>query len=63
LDVDPFTADACGKLIAQSEAIGRRMEMTDGFIAATAAVHDCTIVTRNASDFQPVTKNVLNPWR
>lgn len=62
LPIDPDVADACGKVVARSEAVGRRMEVMDAFIAATAEVHRLTVVTRNASDFQPVVRNLLNPW-
>ena len=62
LDVDPFTADVCGKLIAGSESIGRRMDIMDAFIAAAAQVHKCTVVTRNASQFDSVTTNIVSPW-
>ena len=34
----------------------------DTLIAATAAVHDMTIVTRNVSDFNLGTLKILNPW-
>src|SRR5450759_3911287 len=54
LPIDPDVADACGKVVARSEAVGRRMEVMDAFIAATAEVHRLTVITRNASDFQPV---------
>jgi predicted nucleic acid-binding protein len=60
--IDPAVADACGKIVAHSEAAGRRMQAMDAFIAATAEVHRLTVVTRNTSDFQTVVKNVLNPW-
>jgi len=62
LPIDPDVADACGKVVARSEAVGRRMEVMDAFIAATAEVHRLTVVTRNAADFQSVIRNVLNPW-
>jgi toxin FitB len=62
LSIDPAIADACGKAVARSEALGRRMEAMDAFIAATAEVHRLTLVTRNTSDFQPTVKGVLNPW-
>ena len=62
LPIDPSVADACGRVVARSEAVGRRMEVMDAFIAATAEVHRLTVVTRNAADFQSVIRNVLNPW-
>ena len=34
----------------------------DALIAATAAVHGLTVVTRNVTDFQPMGVAVLNPW-
>jgi len=62
LAIDPAVADACGKVVARSEALGRRLEAMDAFLAATAEVHRLTLVTRNTSDFQPTVKGVLNPW-
>ena len=62
LAIDPAVADACGKIVARSEAAGRRMQAMDAFIAATAEVHRLTVVTRNTSDFQTVVRSVLNPW-
>ncbi len=62
LTIDPAVADACGKVVARSEALGRRLEAMDAFLAATAEVHRLTLVTRNTSDFQPTVKGVLNPW-
>jgi toxin FitB len=62
LPVDATIADACGKLIARSETLGRPIEARDAFIAATAEVYALTLVTRNASDFQPTLKTILTPW-
>ncbi len=62
LAIDPAVADACGKVVARSETLGRRLEAMDAFLAATAEVHRLTLVTRNTSDFQPTVKGVLNPW-
>jgi predicted nucleic acid-binding protein len=62
LAIDGAVADACGKVVARSEALGRRLEAMDAFLAATAEVHRLTLVTRNTSDFQPTFKGVLNPW-
>ena len=62
LPVDAAIADACGRLVARSESAGRPIQPRDAFIAAAAEVYGLTVVTRNASDFQPVLKAVLNPW-
>jgi predicted nucleic acid-binding protein len=34
----------------------------DAFMAATAAVHNLTLVTRNASDFASSVTSVFDPW-
>lgn len=34
----------------------------DALIAATAIVHDLTLVTRNTKDFQRTAARVLDPW-
>ena len=62
LPIDSLIADRCGQVVARSEAVGRRMEVMDAFIAATAEIHRLVVVTRNTSDFEPALKNVLNPW-
>ncbi len=61
LPVDDKVADAWGKVMSRSEALGRRMGLMDAFLAATAEVHHLTLVTRNVSDF-PVLAAVFNPW-
>ena len=35
----------------------------DALIAATAWVHDLTVVTRNLRDFRRLGSPILNPWR
>lgn len=61
LPVDPLIADVCGRLVRRAEVVGRPIELMDAFLAATADVHDLTLVTRNVKHFF-VLKTVLNPW-
>jgi predicted nucleic acid-binding protein len=62
LPVDPVTADHWGRIVARSEAAGRRMGAMDAFIAAAADQHDLTLVTRNTRDFKESGIRLLNPW-
>jgi toxin FitB len=62
LAIDIEVADACGRLVARSEGLGHPIEPRDAFIAATAGVHGLTLVTRDASEFQPAVKSILTPW-
>ena len=61
IGVDGAIADEWGRVIARGEARGRPMSAIDALIAATTQVHDLTVVTRNAADFQSSMRNVLNP--
>jgi predicted nucleic acid-binding protein len=49
-------------LTAQSERKGGTLKVADGMIAATALVHDLTIITRNVKDFAGLGANLINPW-
>ncbi len=62
LNVDAAVAHTCGRLIAQAEVGGRRMEAMDGFLAATAQVYNLTLVTRDLTHFHHVVRSLLNPW-
>ena len=61
LTVDPAVADAWGALRARAEAAGRNISAFDALIAATAAVHRLSVVTRDAADFESLAP-VVNPW-
>lgn len=67
-DVSPSFA---GRILDIDESIARRCawlhvpdprEERDALIAATAFVHDLTVVTRNVADFAPMGVPFLNPW-
>jgi predicted nucleic acid-binding protein len=60
--VDVAVADAWGTVVATREAAGRPISAMDAFMAATAAVHDMALVTRNSSDFESSVKAIVNPW-
>jgi toxin FitB len=62
LFVDHAVAEAWGRIVARCEMAGRPISTMDGFIAATAEVHDMALVTRNVSDFEFSVKEVVNPW-
>ncbi len=62
LPIDAVVADARGKLVADTESLGRPIEARDAFIAATAQVYRLTLVTRNASHFETTVKSILTPW-
>jgi toxin FitB len=61
LSVDNHIAEAWGRTVSRSEALGRPMGAMDAFLSATAEVHRLTLVTRNISHF-PMLKAVVNPW-
>ena len=58
LVVDTAVAQRCAKLHVPDPRSDR-----DALIAATAIVHDMTIVTRNVDDFSPANVNIVNPWK
>ncbi len=62
LAVDETVAEMWGQVLASSEAQGRRMNLMDCFLAATAKVHRLKLVTRNSKDFSGLEREVLNPW-
>lgn len=61
LTVDNEVAEAWGKTVSRSEAVGRPTGAMDAFLAATAEIHHLTLVTRNLRDF-PLLKAIVNPW-
>lgn len=61
LSVDQNVAEAWGRTVSRSEALGRPMSVMDAFLSATAEAHRLTLVTRNVSDF-PTLKAIVNPW-
>lgn len=60
--VDEAIAAAWGKLLARADAAGSPLGAMGGFLAATAAVHQMTLVTRNDVDFAAAAIKTFNPW-
>ncbi len=60
--IDTRISTCWGDLLASMQKKGVQMNPMDGFIAATAMVHGCTLATRNTKDFVSVPVAVHNPW-
>ncbi len=60
---DVEEAVAWGALVATLRRKRLPMSVIDSLIAATALVHDLTIVTRNETDFRHAGVRILNPWK
>ena len=60
--VDASIADRAGTLAAERRIQGKPLEIADALVAATALVHDLTVVTRNTKDFVGSVRSVFNPW-
>jgi predicted nucleic acid-binding protein len=55
-------AETWGRVRRQAELARRSMPLEDAMLAATAEVHELTLVTRNTRDFEGWGGPVLNPW-
>lgn len=58
IPMDTAVAQRCAKLHVPDPRSDR-----DSIIAATALVHDLTVVTRNVCDFSATKVDILNPWK
>ena len=52
-----------GRLTSAGLARGLHLAVRDTVIAATAAAHGWTVVTRNTQDFAPLGVKTFNPWK
>lgn len=62
LDIDIDVAMLWGTLLSPFKTSGRPEPTVDALIAATALVHNLTIVTRNVRDFEEFGVATVNPW-
>ena len=51
-----------GEILAAAEQKGKPLPAIDSLIAATAQVHDLSVVTRNTQDMEGSGVEVINPW-
>ncbi len=50
------------ELLARLRTVAQAMPIKDSVIAATAIVHDLTVVTRNSTDFVKAGVSIVNPF-
>ena len=62
IPVDLKVAIKWGEIQGITEKEGRTMPSIDGLIAISALAYGCTVVTRNTSDMENSTVELLNPW-
>lgn len=60
--IDMEVVNKWGEILAKSEKSGKPLPAIDSLIAATALVHDLTVVTRNTQDMVGSGVEVINPW-
>lgn len=58
--VIPASSEIC--LVAARLALLPSRDIPDLLIAATALVHDLTVVTRNVKHFEDTGVRIINPW-
>lgn len=63
LPIDTQVAVEWGMLLGKGERRGQRFPVVDALIAATAAVHNLTVVTRNTKDLEQCGASIFNPWK
>jgi len=51
-----------GEIQGASELLGKPLPTIDGLITASAIVYNCIVVTRNISDMEQSSAELLNPW-
>lgn len=62
LAVDTEVTLEWGLLRGEQQRTGQAPPVVDSLLAATAIVHQLTVVTRNVRDFARFPVRVLNPW-
>lgn len=62
ISVGLVVADVWGAATARGRKRGVRLDVVDGFFAATAEAHEMTLATRNTRHFEKLGISLFNPW-
>ncbi len=62
LNITIEEVNKCGEILAAAEKSEKPLPAIDSLIAATAQVHDLSVVTRNTQDMEGSGVEVINPW-
>ncbi len=62
LNINIEVVNKWGEILADAEKNGKTLPAIDSLIAATALVHDLSVVTRNTQDMEGSGVEVINPW-
>ena len=60
---DERAAEIYGDMAAEAEKQGKKLNVADAQIAATAYVHRMSVATRNSGDFEASGVAVVDPWQ
>jgi hypothetical protein len=63
IGIERDVAEAWAAIVARGRARGASLPILDAFKAATALVHQLTLVTRNERDLGGLDVPIVNPWR
>jgi predicted nucleic acid-binding protein len=63
IGIEREIAETWAQIVARGRAGGATPPILDAFLAATALVHQMTLVTRNERDLAALDIPILNPWR
>lgn len=63
LNINLKEVNKWGEILATAEKNGTPLPAIDSLIAATAQVHDLTVVTRNTKDMKGTGAELTNPWK
>ena len=60
--IDLDISIAWGSIQGSAELLGKSMPVIDGLIAVSGLIRNCIVVTRNTSDMEQSSVELLNPW-